>query len=251
MNPIYNSNIIHQTRKMLDANKWNTKTGHLLRCSRDNIIGCDEINRNGTPCKKREQLSRQSCDIGYGSFCAIHYKLNLGPQHDVELSTCANKRCDELNLSLEERKDIHQFNIQEILGLPSLDIFNHVSKNRQKRFNWNIVPGIDSDSESESKNDYLKETSYEKISYETSDDDEMFSEDDDQMVSEDDDEMVSDDEIFSEDDLETETSFIENSEDNDNENVEMISEEKTQNTNYLKRKNVELNLQVTKKPKYS
>ena len=161
---------------MLDINKWDNRTGHLLNClTRSDNIRCCGITINGKICSNKKNISLQSCNYGKipsvsggtlsakqqvgkesslrldsfltgqgkGVYCGVHYLKNIKFGHDFQLSSCANIRCDEINLSLKERNKIHQFNIEEILGLPSDDKFNHVSKSRQRCFNWNIIPEID------------------------------------------------------------------------------------------------------------
>jgi len=156
---------------MLDG-KWNAITGHLKKCLPRSInMYCKEINKDDSICLNKHRLSLQSCNYGAGMYCATHYKKNLDTDHSPQLSRCANIRCDELNLSLQEREKIHSYNINKILGLPGDNIYNHVSKSQQKRFDWDPIPEVDllekdksvsdfstdeSDIESEPDIDYIK-----------------------------------------------------------------------------------------------
>jgi hypothetical protein len=129
---------------------------------------CITKNEDGSACHNCHRLSLQSCNYGNGVYCAIHHKKNINFGHDPNLSSCANVRCDELKIDYEDRKKIHQYNIDEILCLPGHDIYCHVSKSRQRIFNWNVIPEIDrysqsveasnteeTNSESESDNDFV------------------------------------------------------------------------------------------------
>lgn len=127
---------------MLDA-KWNPITGHLIKCANKRGARCVGRNKDGSGCKNRFLVFPQSCDHGAGSFCAAHYRQNIGPQHVIELSRCANIRCDELGIEIDERKKIHQYNIHDLLGLPGDNIHKHISKSQQKKFDWQIVPEVD------------------------------------------------------------------------------------------------------------
>lgn len=127
---------------MLDAN-WNPITGHLIKCVSKQNARCIGRNKDGSVCKNRFLVFPQSCDHGSGSFCATHYRQTMGPHHVIELSKCANIRCDQLGIEIDERKKIHQYNIYDLLGLPGDNIYKHISKSQQKKFDWQIVPEVD------------------------------------------------------------------------------------------------------------
>lgn len=127
---------------MLDPN-WNPITGHLIKCVNKRGAKCIGRNKDGSVCKNRFRVFPQSCDHGLGSFCATHYSQTIGPHHIIELSKCANVRCDQLGIEINDRKKIHQYNIHSLLGLPGDNVYNHISKSQQKKFNWQIVPEVD------------------------------------------------------------------------------------------------------------
>jgi len=140
------------------TNGHHPSTGHLMTCQwrrepNAAINGkkpqCAGKNFNGKRCKNL--LSLQSCKfkIDVCIYCPTHYNDYCGQKMwDPELSACANKRCDYLDIDISKRTNIHQFNIQDILGLPGK--YHHVSESRKKIANWD--PDTESYSSSSSEN---------------------------------------------------------------------------------------------------
>lgn len=145
---------------------FNEETGHLLRCNftkvpnrGHNFIrkGCHGYNKNGETCGC--QISKQSCDVEsehrycnsvnqhWRKFCEEHT-----PTWDHHLSYCANMKCDFLDIDLIGRGNINQYNIKDILDLPSDYELNHVSDARRKAVDEEKLEESSSDnSESESE----------------------------------------------------------------------------------------------------
>jgi hypothetical protein len=115
------------------GDEWNPMTGHLKVCKSQKNKHCVGKNINGSPCKNPQSSCAQSCDLGTGSYCAVHYKKYLFKNNDPQLSTCANIRCDDLNVPREAREKINQHNIKRVLGLSG---DNHISNSRFKRFDY-------------------------------------------------------------------------------------------------------------------
>uniref|UniRef100_A0A6C0C7G3 Uncharacterized protein n=1 Tax=viral metagenome TaxID=1070528 RepID=A0A6C0C7G3_9ZZZZ len=115
--------------------EWDPLTTHLKICQiqKGSCIG---KNINGSPCKSLHGTSAQSCNLGTGSYCAIHYKKNISKNHDPQLSTCANVRCDDLDILKEDRQKINQHNIKKILGLSGNVMYRHISATRYKLFDY-------------------------------------------------------------------------------------------------------------------
>lgn len=162
---------------------FDARTGHLLACNFKKVPnrghnyvrpGCHGYNKNGATCGS--QLSKQSC----GSETNHHY-CNSVNRHwrsfcedrdwDMHLSYCANVKCDEIGLDLEERENINQYNIQEILDLPNNYEFNHVSDARRKAVDETRMELSSSESEEESESGEENENSEEESEEESESED--------------------------------------------------------------------------------
>ncbi|SIP85924.1 Hypothetical protein PACV_209 [Pacmanvirus A23] len=98
-------------------------------------FGCPNITKDAVTCGCH--ISKQAC---WTKLCAggrvshwWNYCNSHIPRWYSELSACANERADELKLPFEERILITNLNIEEILGLPSDEEYNHISDSLRER----------------------------------------------------------------------------------------------------------------------
>lgn len=83
------------------------------------------------------------CSLCWKEYCEIY-------DWDPELSYAANELCDDKEIPLDERVNIDQNNIFEVLGLPQGIKYCHVSQNRYKERNRNSDDSGGEDSKSNS-----------------------------------------------------------------------------------------------------
>lgn len=101
---------------------------HVLKCStRDNIVYCGG-NCSNQACIDNDGMGR--C-VGRNDHWGKECKEN---GWDKNLSKCANIICDNLAISLDERKGINQHTISDLLGVPADRKFNHVSVKRREKY---------------------------------------------------------------------------------------------------------------------
>ena len=126
----------------------NQATGHLPGCFNDGHTGtirpiaqrkpmCSEVTATGVQCSgiatRYGCVTRDAHGVHRG-FCNNHWTSH--PDHndewDADVSACANRIADHLEFSLTQRKQINQYNIQEMLGIPSWSVESHLSLQRTK-----------------------------------------------------------------------------------------------------------------------
>lgn len=124
-------------------------------------FGCPNITTGAITCGSH--ISKQAC---WTKLCAggkvshwWNYCNSHLPRWYSELSACANKRADELKLPFEERILITNLNIEDILGLPSDEEYNHVSDSLRER--------TDAKGDSDGSDEYSESESDEKDSEES------------------------------------------------------------------------------------
>lgn len=165
---IPNKQQIARAHRILSVNK---RTGHLNECGSRNypinrvVNGvkpyCYSIVKtaNGTTQCCGSLVSKQSCLVDGKGFCsnpADHWGLLCSSNGwNREISRCANLIADQLNLDPKIRNSINQDNIEDILGIPSNRIYNHIS-DKVRRENYNDI----SDESSSSESDNLEDEDY-------------------------------------------------------------------------------------------
>jgi len=106
-------------------------------------------------CNGSAHISRQSCNSELCIRCWPGYCNDQS--WDPDLSEDANIKCDELGISLSDRLYINQYTVHQMLDLPSVRKFRHVSDIRrnssQDRFEDCDPNSTDESDESENESD--------------------------------------------------------------------------------------------------
>lgn len=124
------------TYNCLPNDEYDKTTGHKKDChwnkTTNKIIAkCAYNNKDGEICDA--EILKHSCleksDDGnlYG-YCYKHYKRFCENDWTYKLSICANKKCDELNMSKRMRNDIMYKNIKMKIGISGRKNHNHIIK---------------------------------------------------------------------------------------------------------------------------
>jgi len=155
--------------------KYNAKTGHLRNCRwrpKPNRPGEDDVKPiceyyESGKCKSGSHVSKQSCLIvdedgrliglcaGKSRYAHWYKRCEETKKWWYHLSSCLNKRCDELGFSLEDRKKINPDNVVELTGFPAE--YNHISDSLHRWHNLNN--GVEISSSDDSSSDDEEEIS--------------------------------------------------------------------------------------------
>ena len=124
---------------------YDETTGHALTCNRiecpnrgyrGHRVACRVILNGGQNCGG--MISRQACGK---NLCIKHWVRHCELiKWDSNLSSCANIKADQSNMSGASRATITQYNIRERLGLPGDYRHGHISESRRR---WAYDDDID------------------------------------------------------------------------------------------------------------